>query len=181
MPFNQGSKQDVEALIGRWLLMGSTTSPNLPITSCLSTCCTVFKMKKASFQFVTQPLCHSCPIIVSLVMIPTVIVLETLFNRWNSESWGEHLCPACAVTGQVKTVDCHLNLDSSVFQVDAWQWSHEHHQYGRPGARDMVFAHPSQKRWPLISLVHSSSAFRKWTRSGQTPVEEWIFPTSLTP
>ena len=44
------------------------------------------------------------------------ISLETLFNRWNSESWGEYLCLAGAVIGYV--LFCSPWLQLLIFKLD---------------------------------------------------------------
>jgi fatty acid synthase subunit alpha len=64
------------------------------------------KNKKASRHFVTQPAQVILPLSPNHGLFgndglysESKISLETLFNRWNSESWGEYLCLAGAVIG----------------------------------------------------------------------------------
>lgn len=64
------------------------------------------KVKKASKQFVTHPTQAILPLLPNhglfgndVLYSESKISLETLFNRWNSESWGEYLCLAGAVIG----------------------------------------------------------------------------------
>ena len=64
------------------------------------------KNKKASRHFVTRPTQVILPLSPNHGLFgndglysESKISLETLFNRWNSESWGEYLCLAGAVIG----------------------------------------------------------------------------------
>ncbi|TDL13347.1 thiolase-like protein, partial [Rickenella mellea] len=64
------------------------------------------KTKKASRHFVTRPTQVILPLSPNHGLFgndglysESKISLETLFNRWNSESWGEYLCLAGAVIG----------------------------------------------------------------------------------
>ena len=64
------------------------------------------KNKKASRQIVTRPTQVILPLSPNHGLFgndglysESKISLETLFNRWNSESWGEYLCLAGAVIG----------------------------------------------------------------------------------
>ena len=64
------------------------------------------KTKKASRNFVTRPTQVILPLSPNHGLFgndglysESKISLETLFNRWNSESWGEYLCLAGAVIG----------------------------------------------------------------------------------
>ena len=66
------------------------------------------KIKKASRHFVTRPTQVILPLSPNHGLFgndglysESKISLETLFNRWNSESWGEYLCLAGAVIGYV--------------------------------------------------------------------------------
>ena len=66
------------------------------------------KNKKASRNFVTRPTQVILPLSPNHDLFgnddlysESKISLETLFNRWSAESWGEYLCLAGAVTGCV--------------------------------------------------------------------------------
>ncbi|RDX57079.1 fatty acid synthase [Lentinus brumalis] len=131
VPFNQGSKQDVEALVD---YIYSTLSLDLdyilPFAAVpengreidglddkselahrimlvnLLRLLGVVKNKKASRHFVTRPTQVILPLSPNHGLFgndglysESKISLETLFNRWNSESWGEYLCLAGAVIG----------------------------------------------------------------------------------
>ncbi|KAI5990824.1 hypothetical protein F5J12DRAFT_966299 [Pisolithus orientalis] len=112
MPFNQGSKQDVEALVDYiYATLGMDLDYILPFSAVpengheidgldnklelahhiimlinLLQILGAIKTKKVSSQLVTWPTLSK-------------ISLETLFNCWNSKSWGEYLCLAGAVIG----------------------------------------------------------------------------------
>ncbi|RDX41185.1 hypothetical protein OH76DRAFT_1502742 [Lentinus brumalis] len=131
VPFNQGSKQDVEALVD---YIYSTLSLDLdyilPLAAVpengreidglddkselahrimlvnLLRLLGVVKNKKASRHFVTRPTQVILPLSPNHGLFgndglysESKISLETLFNPWNSESWGEYLCLAGAVIG----------------------------------------------------------------------------------
>ena len=132
VPFNQGSKQDVEALIDYiYATLGLDLDYILPFAAVpengreidgiddkselahrimlvnLFRILGAVKNKKAIRHFVT------CPTQVILspnhglfgndgLYSESKISLETLFNRWNSESWGEYLGLAGAVIGYVR-------------------------------------------------------------------------------
>ncbi|KAJ7502466.1 putative fatty-acid synthase complex protein [Mycena galericulata] len=131
VPFNQGSKQDVEALVDYiYANLGMDLDYIIPFAGVpengreidgLDAKCELahrimlgnllrilgaVKTKKASRHFVTRPTQ------VILLLSPnhglfgnaglyseSKISLETLFQRWSSESWGEYLCLAGAVIG----------------------------------------------------------------------------------
>lgn len=131
VPFNQGSKQDVEALVDYiYATLGMDLDYILPFAVVLENGREIdglddkselahrimlvnlfrflgaVKIKKASRHFVTR----STQVILPLspnhglfgndgMYSGTKISLETLFNRWNSESWGEYLCLAGAIIG----------------------------------------------------------------------------------
>jgi 3-oxoacyl-ACP reductase-like protein len=66
------------------------------------------KNKKASRNFVTRPTQVILPLSPNHGLFgndglysESKISLETLFNRWSAESWGEYLCLAGAVIGFV--------------------------------------------------------------------------------
>jgi fatty acid synthase subunit alpha, fungi type len=131
MPFNQGSKQDVEALVdyiyatlsldldyiipfaavpenGRQIdgLDGKSELAHRIMLVNLLRILGAVKNKKASRHFITRPtqvilpLSPNCgPFGNDGLYSESKISLETLFNRWNSESWGEYLCFAGAVIG----------------------------------------------------------------------------------
>ncbi|KAG8889684.1 3-oxoacyl-[acyl-carrier-protein] synthase [Tulasnella sp. 332] len=131
VPFNQGSKQDVEALVdyiystlnmdldyvlpfaalpenGREIDSlddKSELAHRVMLTNVLRLLGAV-KQKKASRQIVTRPTQVILPLSPNHGLFgndglysESKISLETLFNRWNSESWGEYLCLAGAVIG----------------------------------------------------------------------------------
>ncbi|EMD40218.1 hypothetical protein CERSUDRAFT_122278 [Gelatoporia subvermispora B] len=129
VPFNQGSKQDVEALIDYvYSTLGLDLDYILPFAAVPENGCEIdgiddkselahrimlvnllrllgaVKNKKASRQFVTRPTQVILPLSPNHGLFgndrlysESKISLETLFNRWNSESWGEYLCLAGAV------------------------------------------------------------------------------------
>ncbi|KAF8577776.1 fatty acid synthase [Ramaria rubella] len=131
VPFNQGSKQDVEALIDYiYATLSLDLDYILPFAAVperdreidglddrselahrimlvnLLRLLGAVKTKKASRQFVTRPTQVILPLSPNHGLFgsdglysESKISLETLFNRWNSESWGEYLCLAGAVIG----------------------------------------------------------------------------------
>ncbi|CAK5268309.1 unnamed protein product [Mycena citricolor] len=131
VPFNQGSKQDVEALVdyiyanlgldldyiipfagvpenGReidGLDDKSELAHRIMLVNLLRILGEV-KKKKASRHFVTRPTQVILPLSPNHGLFgndglysESKISLETLFQRWASESWGEYLCLAGAVIG----------------------------------------------------------------------------------
>lgn len=143
VPFNQGSKQDVEALVDYiyatlsldldYILPFAAVPENgreidglddkselahrIMLVNLLRLLGAV-KTKKASRQFVTRPTQVILPLSPNHGIFgsdglysESKISLETLFNRWNSESWGEYLCLAGAVIGYASdALDIHLML-----------------------------------------------------------------------
>lgn len=131
VPFNQGSRQDVEALIDYvYATLGLDLDYILPFAAVpengreldglddrselahrimlvnLLRLLGAVKTKKASRHFVTRPTQVILPLSPNHGLFgndglysESKISLETLFNRWNSESWGEYLCLAGAVIG----------------------------------------------------------------------------------
>ncbi|EIW84299.1 fatty acid synthase [Coniophora puteana RWD-64-598 SS2] len=131
VPFNQGSKQDVEALVDYiYGTLGLDLDYILPFAAVpengreidglddkselahrimlvnLLRILGAVKNKKASHHFVTRPTQVILPLSPNHGLFgndglysESKISLETLFNRWNSESWGEYLCMAGAVIG----------------------------------------------------------------------------------
>ncbi|KAI0067274.1 fatty acid synthase [Artomyces pyxidatus] len=131
VPFNQGSKQDVEALVDYiYATLGLDLDYILPFAAVpengreidglddkselahrimlvnLLRLLGAVKTKKASRHFVTRPTQVVLPLSPNHGLFgndglysESKISLETLFNRWNSESWGEYLCLAGAVIG----------------------------------------------------------------------------------
>ncbi|KAH7913599.1 hypothetical protein BJ138DRAFT_606981 [Hygrophoropsis aurantiaca] len=131
VPFNQGSKQDVEALVDYiYATLGLDLDYILPFAAVpengreidglddkselahrimlvnLLRILGAVKNKKASRHFVTRPTQVILPLSPNHGLFgndglysESKISLETLFNRWNSESWGEYLCLAGAVIG----------------------------------------------------------------------------------
>jgi fatty acid synthase subunit alpha len=133
VPFNQGSKQDVEALVDYiYGTLGLDLDYILPFAAVpengreidglddkselahrimlvnLLRLLGAVKTKKASRNFVTRPTQVILPLSPNHGLFgndglysESKISLETLFNRWNSESWGEYLGLAGAVIGYV--------------------------------------------------------------------------------
>lgn len=133
VPFNQGSKQDVEALVDYiYATLGLDLDYILPFAAVpengreidglddrselahrimlvnLLRLLGAVKSKKASRHFVTRPTQVILPLSPNHGLFgndglysESKISLETLFNRWSSESWGEYLCLAGAVIGFV--------------------------------------------------------------------------------
>jgi fatty acid synthase subunit beta len=133
VPFNQGSKQDVEALVDYiYATLGMDLDYILPFAAVpengreidglddkselahrimlvnLLRILGAVKSKKASRHFITRPTQVILPLSPNHGLFgndglysESKISLETLFNRWNSESWGEYLCLAEAVIGCV--------------------------------------------------------------------------------
>ncbi|KAF9490473.1 fatty acid synthetase alpha subunit [Pleurotus eryngii] len=131
VPFNQGSRQDVEALVDYiYATLGMDLDYILPFAAVpengreidglddkselahrimlvnLLRILGAVKNKKASRHFVTRPTQVVLPLSPNHGLFgndglysESKISLETLFNRWNSESWGEYLCLAGAVIG----------------------------------------------------------------------------------
>ncbi|KIJ66907.1 hypothetical protein HYDPIDRAFT_174219 [Hydnomerulius pinastri MD-312] len=131
VPFNQGSKQDVETLVDYiYATLGMDLDYILPFAAIpengreidglddkselahrimlvnLLRILGAVKNKKASRQFVTRPTQVILPLSPNHGLFgndglysESKIALETLFQRWNSESWGEYLCLAGAVIG----------------------------------------------------------------------------------
>ncbi|KAF5337910.1 hypothetical protein D9758_013124 [Tetrapyrgos nigripes] len=131
VPFNQGSKQDVEALVeyiynnlamdldfilpfagipenGReidGIDDKSELAHRIMLTNLLRILGAV-KTKKASRQYVTRPTQVVLPLSPNHGLFgndglysESKISLETLFQRWASESWGDYLCLVGAVIG----------------------------------------------------------------------------------
>jgi fatty acid synthase subunit alpha len=131
VPFNQGSKQDVEALVDYiYATLGLDLDYILPFAAVpengreidglddkselahrimlvnLLRILGAVKNKKASRQFLTRPTQVILPLSPNHGLFgndglysESKISLETLFNRWSAESWGEYLCLAGAVIG----------------------------------------------------------------------------------
>ncbi|KAI6142487.1 hypothetical protein BKA82DRAFT_4438238 [Pisolithus tinctorius] len=132
VPFNQGSKQDVKALVDYiHATLGMDLDYILPFAAIPENGCEIdgldnklelshciimlvnllwilgaIKTKKASGQLITQPAQVIFPLSPNHGLFgndnlysESKISLETLFNCWNSESWGEYLCLAGAVIG----------------------------------------------------------------------------------
>ena len=133
VPFNQGSKQDVEALVDYvYTTLGMDLDYIIPFAAVpengreidglddkselahrimlvnVLRLLGAVKIKKASRHFVTRPTQVILPLSPNHGLFgndglysESKISLETLFNRWSSESWGEYLCLAGAVIGYV--------------------------------------------------------------------------------
>ncbi|KAF4614083.1 hypothetical protein D9613_007929 [Agrocybe pediades] len=131
VPFNQASKQDVEALVDYiYATLGLDLDYILPFAGIpengreidglddrselahrmmlvnLLRILGAVKNKKASRHFVTRPTQVILPLSPNHGLFgndglysESKISLETLFQRWASESWGEYLCLAGAVIG----------------------------------------------------------------------------------
>ncbi|KIY43927.1 fatty acid synthase [Fistulina hepatica ATCC 64428] len=131
VPFNQGSKQDVEALVDYiYTTLGMDLDYILPFAGIpengreiddlddkselahrimlvnLLHILGAVKTKKATRNFVTRPTQVILPLSPNHGLFgndglysESKISLETLFQRWASESWGEYLCLAGAVIG----------------------------------------------------------------------------------
>jgi fatty acid synthase subunit alpha len=131
VPFNQGSKQDVEAIVDYiYGTLGLDLDYILPFAAIpengreidglddkselahrimlvnLLRLLGVVKNKKAARGIVTRPTQVILPLSPNHgtfgndgLYAESKISLETLFNRWQSESWGEYLCLAGAVIG----------------------------------------------------------------------------------
>lgn len=142
VPFNQGSKQDVEALVDYiYSTLGMDLDYILPFAAVpengreidglddkselahrimlvnLLRLLGAVKIKKASRHFVTRPTQVILPLSPNHGLFgndglysESKISLETLFNRWSAESWGEYLCLAGAVIGLVLIL-CLMILD----------------------------------------------------------------------
>ncbi|KAF9062802.1 hypothetical protein BDP27DRAFT_1368514 [Rhodocollybia butyracea] len=107
VPFNQGSKQDVEALVDYiYSSLGMDLDFILPFASIPENGREIDGIDDKS------ELAHRTTYYVILPLSPnhgvfgndglyseSKIALETLFQRWASESWGEYLCLAGAVIG----------------------------------------------------------------------------------
>lgn len=131
VPFNQGSKQDVEALVDYiYANLGLDLDYIIPFAGIpengreidalddkselahrimlvnLLRILGAVKTKKAGRHFVTRPTQVILPLSPNHGLFgndglysESKISLETLFQRWASESWGEYLCLAGAVIG----------------------------------------------------------------------------------
>ncbi|KAF9467993.1 fatty acid synthase [Collybia nuda] len=131
VPFNQASKQDVEALVDYiYANLGMDLDYIIPFAGIpengreidglddrselahrmmlvnLLRILGAVKTKKASRHFVTRPTQVILPLSPNHGLFgndglysESKISLETLFQRWSSESWGEYLCLAGAVIG----------------------------------------------------------------------------------
>ncbi|KPV74523.1 uncharacterized protein RHOBADRAFT_28081 [Rhodotorula graminis WP1] len=148
VPFNQGSKQDVEALIDYiyskdkglgmdldYILPFAALPENgreidgiddrselahrIMLTNLLRLLGAV-KSKKAALKLTTRPTEVVLPLSPNHGLFgndglysESKISLETLFNRWSSESWGEYLCIAGAVIGWTRGTGL-MNATNSV-------------------------------------------------------------------
>ncbi|GAA5878476.1 hypothetical protein JCM8547_005957 [Rhodosporidiobolus lusitaniae] len=148
VPFNQGSKQDVDALVdyiyskdkglgmdldyilpfaalpenGReidGLDDRSELAHRIMLTNVLRLLGSV-KAKKAALKLTTRPTEVVLPLSPNHGLFgndglysESKISLETLFNRWSSESWGEYLCIAGAVIGWTRGTGL-MNATNSV-------------------------------------------------------------------
>ncbi|KAH9856627.1 fatty acid synthase [Lenzites betulinus] len=151
VPFNQGSKQDVEALVDYiYTTLGLDLDYILPfaavpengreidglddqselahrimLTNLLRLLGAV-KSKKASRQFVTRPTQVILPLSPNHGLFgndglysESKISLETLFNRWASESWGAYLCLAGAVIGWTRGTGLMNTVNSVAHDLES--------------------------------------------------------------
>ncbi|OBZ72636.1 Fatty acid synthase subunit alpha [Grifola frondosa] len=99
VPFNQGSKQDVEALVDYiYSILGLDLDYILPFAAVPENGREIDGLDDKS------ELAHRIMLVNLLRLLGAVKIKKasrhfTLFNRWNSESWGEYLCLAGAVIG----------------------------------------------------------------------------------
>ncbi|KAI0915311.1 hypothetical protein AcV5_003816 [Taiwanofungus camphoratus] len=151
VPFNQGSKQDVEALVDYiYSTLGLDLDYVLPFAAVpengreidglddkselahrimlvnLLRLLGAVKVKKAGRHILTRPTQVILPLSPNHrlfgnngLYFESKIALETLFNCWNSESWGEYLCLAGAVIGCV-----HNFFLFSWFYSNLSSWMH---------------------------------------------------------
>ncbi|KAI5122922.1 hypothetical protein M0805_007600 [Coniferiporia weirii] len=152
VPFNQGSKQDVEALVDYvYATLGLDLDYILPFAAVpengreidglddkselahrimlvnLLRLLGAVKTKKASRHFVTRPTQVILPLSPNHGLFgndglysESKISLETLFNRWNSESWGEYLCLAGAVIGWTRGTGLMDATNMVAHQVESY-------------------------------------------------------------
>lgn len=100
------------------------------------------KNKKASCQFVTRPTRVILPLSPNYGLFgndglysESKISLKTLFNRCNSESWGEYICLAGAVIGYVfRRLHFFVRFTHYRSQMDSWYRIHVCHQHRRSRA-----------------------------------------------
>lgn len=115
---------------------------------------------KASHNFATRP----TQVILSLspnhglfgnggLCSESKISLETLFNRWSAESWGEYLCLTGAVIGYAIVEQVFFLLSRLAPKMDSWHWLDEYGQFGLSGARSYGVRISLPKGWPSISSV----------------------------
>ncbi|EJD06870.1 fatty acid synthase [Fomitiporia mediterranea MF3/22] len=152
VPFNQGSKQDVETLVDYvYATLGLDLDYILPFAAVpengreidglddkselahrimlvnLLRLLGAVKTKKASRHFVTRPTQVILPLSPNHGLFgndglysESKISLETLFNRWNSESWGEYLCLAGAVIGWTRGTGLMDATNMVAHQVESY-------------------------------------------------------------
>lgn len=146
VPFNQASKQDVEALVDYiYATLGLDLDYILPFAALpengreidglddkselahrmmlvnILRLLGAVKNKKASRNFVTRPTQVILPLSPNHGLFgndglysESKISLETLFNRWSAESWGEYLCLAGAVIGYVSVLCTRIFINTSL-------------------------------------------------------------------
>ncbi|KAG8694164.1 3-oxoacyl-[acyl-carrier-protein] synthase, partial [Ceratobasidium sp. 395] len=171
VPFNQGSKQDVEALVDYvYSNLGMDLDYVLPFAAIpengreidgiddrselahrvmlvnLLRLLGAVKNKKASRQIVTRPTQVVLPLSPNHGLFgndglysESKISLETLFQRWNSESWGEYLCLAGAVIGWTRGTGLMSASNMVAQQVEAY------------GARTFS---PNEMAFNILGLMH---------------------------
>ncbi|CAL1716945.1 unnamed protein product [Somion occarium] len=151
VPFNQGSKQDVEALVDYiYATLGLDLDYIIPFAAVpengreidglddkselahrimlvnLLRLLGAVKIKKASRHFVTRPTQVILPLSPNHGLFgndglysESKISLETLFNRWASESWGEYLCLAGAVIGWTRGTGLMDASDTVAYDLES--------------------------------------------------------------
>ncbi|TFK78560.1 hypothetical protein K466DRAFT_606870 [Polyporus arcularius HHB13444] len=102
----------------------------------------VVKNKKVSRHFVTRPTQVILPLSPNHGLFgndglysESKISLETLFNRWNSESWGEYLCLAGAVIGWTRGTGLMEATNTVAHELEG-------HGVRTFSAKEMAFEHP---------------------------------------
>ena len=114
--------------------------------------------------------------LVRMGLTQSKISLETLFNHWNSKSWGEYLFLASAVIGYVPTVKSCTNYSISwtcgTGVMDALNMvAHELESY-----RVHTF---SCHLTSSVSCIHPCLVSRKSNQSGPILIVEWTTSPTL--
>lgn len=195
VPFNGGSKQDIDALV-EYIY---STDPNngldmdldfvLPFAAIpengreidglddkselahrvmltnLLRLLGAIKTKKASRRFITRPTQVILPLSPNHGLFgndglysESKISLETLFNRWNSESWGQYLCIAGAVIGWTYVFLSNVAGSSSTFANNICLTAVELvlcqlQTLSQPVSKSSDAEPSARRRWPSTSWV----------------------------